>query len=220
MNAGNPLIALSSSTSILYNRATDQLNFTIANNGVLQLNSTYVNSLKPLYITTATNSTSTTTGALQVTGGAGIGGNLYVGGSLYVNGVLTSGSGGVSSRTSVSTTTVTLVDGASATSTVTAAKGYALYSVQVSTGAWVTVYSSSVALLADSSRLITTDPSPGSGVIAEAISTLTTTTYFTPAVIGFNSDASPSSKAYLKITNNSGGTRPIDVTLTYLPIEN
>jgi hypothetical protein len=220
MNAGNPVIALSSSTSILYNRATDQLNFTIANNGVLQLNSTYINSLKPLYITTATNSTSTTTGALQVTGGAGIGGNLYVGGSLYVNGVLTSGSGGVSSRTSVSTTTVTLVDGASATSTVTAAKGYALYSVQVSTGAWVTVYSSSVALLADSSRLITTDPSPGSGVIAEAISTLTTTTYFTPAVIGFNSDASPSSKAYLKITNNSGGTRPIDVTLTYLPIEN
>jgi hypothetical protein len=82
MNAGNPLIALSSSTSIVYNRATDQLNFTIANNGVLQLNSTYVNSFNPLYITTATNSTSTTTGALRVTGGVGIGGNLYVGGEI------------------------------------------------------------------------------------------------------------------------------------------
>jgi hypothetical protein len=37
-------------------------------------------------ISTATNSTSTTTGALQVVGGAGIGGDLYVGGTLTVNG--------------------------------------------------------------------------------------------------------------------------------------
>ena len=78
MNAGNPLIALSSSTSIVYNRSTDQLNFTIAGNGVLQLNPTYVNSFKSLYVSTATNSISTTTGALIVSGGVGVGGALYV----------------------------------------------------------------------------------------------------------------------------------------------
>jgi len=130
------------------------------------------------------------------------------------------GGGGVSSRTSVATLTASLANGASSTATVTAAKGYALYSIQVNAGAWVTVYTSSAALSADSSRSIATDPSPGSGVIAEAISTVSTTTYFTPAVIGFNADLSPSSSAYLKIANNSGGTSAITVTLTYLPLEN
>jgi hypothetical protein len=195
-------------------------------------------------------SNSTNTGALQVAGGVGIGGNLYIGGSLYVNGVLTSGSGtslpaqtgnsgkylttngsgtlswgtpaggGGGTRTSVQTTTASLANGASATATVTAAKGYALYSIQVSAGAWVTVYCSAAAQSADSGRTISTDPSSGSGVIAEAISTLATTTYFTPAVIGFNVDPSTSSNAYLKIANNSGGTSAITVTLTYLPLEN
>jgi len=168
-----------------------------------------------------TAATSTNSGALTVVGGAGIGGNLYVGGSLYVNGVLTSGSGGGSrSRTSVATSTSNVANGTSSLSSVTVAKGYALYSIQVSAGAWVTVYSSAAAQSADSSRTITTDPTPGSGVIAEAITTSATTTYFTPAVIGFNADASVNTNAYLRIVNNSGGNAAITVTLTYLPLEN
>ena len=79
------------------------------------------------------------------------------------------GGGGGGPRATVATTTISLVNGASTTADVIAAKGYALYGIQVSAGAWVTVYSSSAARTVDSSRLITTDPSPGSGVIAEAI---------------------------------------------------
>jgi hypothetical protein len=94
MNSGNPLIAVSSSSTVAYNRATDQLNFTVATVGAMTLAKNYVQTFKPLIITTTTVASSTITGALQVSGGAGIGGNLYVGGSLYVNGVLTSGSGG------------------------------------------------------------------------------------------------------------------------------
>ena len=47
-----------------------------------------------LVANTSTNSTSTTTGALQVTGGAGIGGDMYVGGTIYSGGqeVLTNAS--------------------------------------------------------------------------------------------------------------------------------
>jgi len=122
-------------------------------------------------------------------------------------------------RTTVSSTTSSLAAGASATATVTTGKGYVLYSIQVSAGAWVVVYSSSSAQSSDSARSITTDPTPGSGVIAEAITTTATTTYFTPAVYGFNNDGSVTTNAYLKIYNNSGSTAAITVTLTFLRLE-
>ncbi len=40
-------------------------------------------------VSTTTNATSTTSGALQVVGGAGIGQDLYIGGQLYTNGIST-----------------------------------------------------------------------------------------------------------------------------------
>jgi len=122
-------------------------------------------------------------------------------------------------RSTVSSTTSSLAAGASATATVTMGKGYVLYGIQVSAGAWVVVYSSSSAQSSDSSRSITTDPTPGSGVIAEAITTTATTTYFTPAVYGFNNDGSVTTNGYLKIYNNSGSTAAITVTLTFLRLE-
>ena len=84
----------------------------------------------------------------------------------------------------------------------------------------MTVYTSSTTQSSDSSRTITTDPTPGSGVIAESITTTATTTYFTPAVIGYNADTSVSTNMYLKIYNNSGSTATITVTITYLKLEN
>ena len=116
----------------------------------------------------------------------------------------------------VSTTTATLTNASSATATVTMGKGYILQSIQVSAGAWVTVYSSTSAQSNDSTRSITTDPTPGSGVIAEAITTTATTTYFSPAVFGYNNDGTVTTNAYLKIYNNSGSSAAITVTLTYL----
>jgi hypothetical protein len=44
-------------------------------------------------VSTTTNATSTTSGALQVVGGAGIGQDLYIGGQLYTNGISTFPSG-------------------------------------------------------------------------------------------------------------------------------
>ena len=126
----------------------------------------------------------------------------------------------LSSRATVATTTASLASTAAATATVVAAKGYALYSIQVSAGAWVSVYTSSTAQSSDSSRAITTDPTPGSGVVAEAITTTATTTYFTPAIYGYNADGTPSTNMYLRITNNSGSTTAITVTITYLKLEN
>ena len=136
------------------------------------------------------------------------------------SGVISATTATLSSRATVATTTASLASTAAATATVVAAKGYALYSIQVSAGAWVSVYTSSTAQSSDSSRAITTDPTPGSGVVAEAITTTATTTYFTPAIYGYNADGTPSTNMYLRITNNSGSTTAITVTITYLKLEN
>ena len=104
--------------------------------------------------------------------------------------------------------------------TITAYKGYALYKIEVSEPAWVTLYTSSSARAADASRPITLDPTPGSGVIAEAITqTQSETVLFTPAVIGFNDDSTPSTNVYLKVVNRSGTTQSINVELTVTQLE-
>jgi hypothetical protein len=146
-----------------------------------------------------------------------LGGVKVDGTSITINSGVISSSG-LTSRSTVSMTTASLVNLGYEDAVVTAAKGYALYSIQVSAGAWVTIYSSAAARLSDSSRSITTDPAPSSGVIAEAISTIAATTYFTPAVIGFS--AENNTNMYFTVHNNSGSTAAITVTITYLKLEN
>jgi hypothetical protein len=142
---------------------------------------------------------------------------------MYANGVsipLAGSVTGLSSRANVSTTTSSIAYQSSAIATVTAAKGYALYSITASVGAWVVVYTSAAALAADSGRSISTPPTAGSGVIAQSITTTTNvTTYFTPAAYGFNAESPVNTNMYLKIYNNSGSTNPVTVTLTYVTLE-
>ena len=94
-----------------------------------------------------------------------------------------------------------------------------MISIKVSSAAWVTLYSSAAAQTADAARLITTDPTPGSGVIAEAITTSSGTTYFSPAIIGYNSETVPTTNIPVKIYNNGNTTNAITVTLTLLKLE-
>jgi hypothetical protein len=42
---------------------------------------------------------------------------------------------------------------------------------------------------------------------------------FTPALIGYNDDATPSTNVYLKVVNKSGSTQGIDVELTVTQLE-
>jgi hypothetical protein len=131
----------------------------------------------------------------------------------------TAGSG-LSSRATFSTSTTSIIYGSSVSTTiVNAYKGYALLGIQVSAGAWVTIYSNAASQTADSSRTITTDPTPGSGIIAESISMTPGTTSFTPAIVGYNNEASPTTNIPVKIYNNSGATNTITVTLTLIKLE-
>jgi len=128
---------------------------------------------------------------------------------------------GLQSRSTVSATTGSLAYQTSATITIPVAKGYALYSIQSSVGSWVTIYTNSTYMTNDSTRSITTDPTPGNGVVAESVTTGTTTTYatFAPAVMGYNIDSPVTTNLYMKVYNNSGSTAAITVTLIYLKLE-
>lgn len=93
---------------------------------------------------------------------------------------------------------------------------YKLLKASASDGAWITIYTDTQSRTDDENRSIDTDPLPGSGVIAELITTDTgiTTQRFTPAVIGYNDDEIISNNIYAKVVNNSGISTQITVTLT------
>jgi hypothetical protein len=129
------------------------------------------------------------------------------------------GGGTLSTRTTRAITTASLANGASASATITGFSGYALLSVQTSAAAWVTVYTSSAARTADASRVITDDPVPGSGVLAEVITTGAQTQTFTPGVFGYNDETIPTTDIQIKVVNRSGASAAITVTVKLLQLE-
>ena len=165
--------------------------------------------------------------------GATITGALTAGGLTYPtsNGnsgeaLISNGSGGVNwgpvATTGLQSRTTALVtqsiaNGAVANLSITTPKTYVLYSIETSHAAWVTLYSDTASRTADASRAETTDPTPGSGVLAEVITTGATTQLITPGSICFNSAAA--GITYAKVVNKSGSTANVSVTLTYLQLE-
>lgn len=100
------------------------------------------------------------------------------------------------------------------------AKTYALLKVETSHAAWVTIYTDDASRTADQSRGEYTDPNPGTGVLAEVVTTGAATQIITPGTIGWNNDSTPVDVAYLKVVNKSGSNQSnITVTLTFVPLE-
>ena len=131
------------------------------------------------------------------------------------------GGGGSSlqSRTTDTATTGSLASGSAANLNMTTAKSYVLQKIQTNYAAWVTVYTDVTSRTNDASRAETTDPLPGSGVIAEVITSGATTQILTPGVIGWNNDSTPSTNTYVKVVNKESSAYPIQVTLHYLKLE-
>ncbi len=134
-------------------------------------------------------------------------------GNIYIDG------GDAGRRTTANATTSSIANNAAGNITIVAAKTYALLKIQTSAAAWVTLYTDSTSRSNDSSRNETTDPTPGSGVIAEVITTGASTQIMTPGIIGWNNDGTVSSNVYAKVVNKSGSTGAITVTLHYLEME-
>lgn len=171
------------------------------------------------------------------TTGATITGSLTAGGLTYptTNGnsgeVLTSdGAGNVSwqagggvglqSRTTAQGTTASVADGVATYLTITAAPTYALHKIQTDGAAWVTIYTDTTSRTNDASRSEATDPVPGSGVIAEVITTGAETQIISPGTVGWSeAGGDVTSDVYLKVVNKTGLTQTVTVTLHYVPLE-
>ena len=125
----------------------------------------------------------------------------------------------LASRAALAGTTASLANAATGNLQITGYKGYMLYKIQTSAAAWVRIYTDAASRSADSARAEGTDPTPGSGVIAEVITTGAQTILISPGAIGFNNESSPTTAIELAVTNKSGGTTTITVTLTAVKLE-
>ena len=131
-----------------------------------------------------------------------------------------SGSGvNLQGRTTAQASTGNINDGAVSNILMTATKTYALLKIQTSHAAWVTLYTNIPSRSADSGRNETTDPLPGTGVIAEIITSDGAVQDITPGTIGWNDDTTPSNNLYAKVVNKSGSTANITVTVHFVQIE-
>tara|TARA_B100000029_G_scaffold39554_1_gene36929 strand:- start:1708 stop:3093 length:1386 start_codon:yes stop_codon:yes gene_type:complete len=132
------------------------------------------------------------------------------------------GGGSLASRTTKSATTASLAAAASGDLSITAFKAYNLLKIAIDHPAWVRLYVDSASRTSDASRAEGTDPLPGSGVIAEVLTTTVGASTFlmSPAVFGWNNDGTPSTTVYAKVTNKEASTsRAITVTLTLIEAE-
>ena len=131
-----------------------------------------------------------------------------------------SGGAGLGSRTETSATTGALAINSVGNINITGFKTYALLAMAVEIPAWVRVYASADARTADAARLETEDPQPGSGVIAEVITTTNEQlVLFTPATIGFNAEIPAVNTVYLAVKNKGSGVATIEVTLVLVQLE-
>ena len=128
---------------------------------------------------------------------------------------------GLTPRQTFSVTTPSIANLATANvDIVSAPKGYIIYKIQVDKAAWVRIYTDTTSRTADSGRAETTDPPFDSGVITEVITTAADTITLIPSVIGFNDETAGGLDVInLKVTNKSGSTGTVTVTLTLLRIE-
>ena len=138
-------------------------------------------------------------------------------GTNWVN--TSSGGTSLQGRTTAQASTGNINDGAVSNLLLTATKTYALLKIQTSHAAWVTLYTNIPSRTADASRNETTDPLPGTGVIAEIITSDGAVQNITPGTIGWNDDTTPSNNLYAKVVNKSGSTANITVTVHYVQIE-
>ena len=126
---------------------------------------------------------------------------------------------GLEARTTASGTTGSLASLASADLNITGFKGYVLLKIQTSVAAWVRLYTDGTSRTADAGRLEAVDPDPGAGVIAEVITTGGQTILMSPAVMGFNNETVPTTTIPCRVTNKSGSSAAVTVTLTLIKIE-
>ena len=133
---------------------------------------------------------------------------------------VTGSGGGAQSRTIVSGVTTSIPTLGIGNTDIIGQKSYALMKVGLSTTGWIRLYTDSTSRSNDVSRSVGEDPAPGSGVIAEVVTTgISTQQMITPFAMGGNMDEPVTNKIYVAIQNLSGSTQTITANLTILQLE-
>ena len=133
---------------------------------------------------------------------------------------ITASGGSLQSRTTVSGVTTSIANLGIGNTNITGFKSYALMKVGLSTTGWLRLYTDSTSRANDVSRSVGEDPAPGSGVIAEVVTTgISTTQIISPFVMGGNLDNPADTTIYASIKNLSGTTQSITANLTILQLE-
>lgn len=126
---------------------------------------------------------------------------------------------GLKTRQSLTGSTASLANDATGNVDITGYKAYALLSIQTDRAAWVRVYTHAAARTADASRGQLEDPAPDAGVIAEVITTGAATIQISPGALGYSFESTPGTTIPIAVTNLSGATAAVAVTLTALQLE-
>ena len=133
---------------------------------------------------------------------------------------ITASGGSLQSRTTVSGVTTSIANLGIGNTNITGFKSYALMKVGLSTTGWLRLYTDNTSRANDASRSVGEDPVPGSGVIAEVVTTgITTTQIISPFVMGGNLNNPADTTIYASIKNLSGSTQTITANLTILQLE-
>lgn len=159
---------------------------------------------------TLPTATATVLGGIKIGSGLTIDGNGVVSASVAAS---------VPTIQELNGTTASLAPDTTAELNITGYKAYSLFKITTTAEAWVRVYTDDVSRDADSTRSEGTDPTAGSGVIAEVRTDgVTNTILISPGILGFNNDSPRTTTIYLSVTNRSTSSTPITVTLTALKI--
>lgn len=122
-------------------------------------------------------------------------------------------------RTTAAYTTASLADGATETGAITLAKGYRLVKLQLSAAARVRMYGTTAERTADAARAWGTDPGQGVGLLLDYLAAASGTWDLSPTVDGFSTESTPVVTIPIAVTNQSGSTHTVALTLTYLRTE-
>jgi hypothetical protein len=117
-------------------------------------------------------------------------------------------------------TTASLANNASGNISILGSQSYGLYKVRCSHAAWVRIYTTEAARMADANRSQGTDPTPDAGVIAEVITNVADQAVnIAPAVLGYLDNNRANNNIPVAVTNLSGTTRQITVSFTVAQLE-
>lgn len=155
---------------------------------------------------------------------AGTGGTIgfYLDDITLQSGVTTSTLSGLPARQTIIKSTTSLANGTYEDSTVNIGyKSASLIQVIVDRACRVRLYATAADRVTDTvpDRPITNDPAPGTGVLAEYLTSASKTMHVSPVMTLYNADAIVGTNIYYRIENRSGSTSTVSVTFIIIPQE-